>query len=122
MMKRNPIIRFIHIAIGFSLFIAGAQNPVFAKPWKDFKGEMRDTAIPKDVRRYVMDGQACWHFLGEEPYDKSRKAFLDKKMKQHCTPRLDVRGKKLQKKYKDNAAALTAINEIMIEFREPNLP
>jgi hypothetical protein len=114
--------RFFHFVLAAGLCLTSAQGFAAAKSWKDFKGDIRDAAIPKDVRRYVIDGQACWHFLGEEPYDKARKKFLDKKIKAHCTPRLDLRGEKLQKKYEGDAIALATVNEIMIAFREPVQP
>lgn len=92
-------------------------SPVVAKPkaWKDNYGTERSASIPKKVRKFVIDAQACAHFSGEEGYDAERAAFLAKMIKKTCT-KIEDRHEKLLTKYQGNAEVEAIIAEVWEPF------
>jgi hypothetical protein len=104
------------MTIGAALLLL-ATPPLVAmpKPWKDNYGDERSAAIPKIVRKFVIDAQACAHFSGEEGYDAERAAFLAKMIKKTCT-NIEVRREKLLTKYRGNAEVEAIIAEVWEPF------
>jgi hypothetical protein len=96
---------------------APAAAPAFAKdkanapkPWKDFYGETQPEYIPADVRAFIIDGQACTHFAGEEGYDKKRAAYLKKMTDKHCRD-LDTRKESIAKRFTPDEALLALLDK-----------
>lgn len=85
------------------------------KPWKDNYGTERSGGIPKPVRKFVIDAQACAHFSGEEGYDAERAAFLAKMIKKTCT-KIEDRREKLLTKYHGNAEVEAMVAEVWEPF------
>ncbi len=81
-----------------------------AGPWQDAWGEEQNASIPRDVRRWVIDAQACGHWSGEEPFDAERAAAIESATSKHC-PRLAERRLILRKRHSRNAEALSLIEK-----------
>ncbi len=45
----------------------------------------KSNVLPKDVSAFIEKRDMCDHFRGEEPYDKERRAFLEKNILELCT-------------------------------------
>ena len=84
------------------LVIAMLYGSSASPPARDNFGEAFPKWVPTDVRRFVIDAQACAHFSGEYPYDAERKAFLDKMIRETCTG-LDERKAELDRRYGGSA-------------------
>ncbi len=67
-----------------------------------------NASLPHDVARFIDRRDSCEHFMGEEPYDAERRAFLNKAVAQTCTGN-DIRLKKLRTKYTGNALVIGAL-------------
>jgi hypothetical protein len=89
-----------------------AKNP---SPWKDFYGDVRSPAIPKAVRKFVIDAQGCTHFSGEEGYDAERAAYLKKMTDKMCTG-IEKRYEKLLTRYRGNVEVTAIIAEVWEPF------
>ncbi len=102
-------------------------EPAARVEWRDFLGDMQLGSIPKAVRAFVIDGQACTHFSGEEGYDKARAAYLAKMTKKHCR-NLDARKAALELKYSANFDALVLMEDawetapMVLDPNDPNIP
>ena len=55
-----------------ALILAGALAAASARP------------PPADVQRWLERRRSCIHFLGEEPYDAERAAFLNRAIARDC--------------------------------------
>lgn len=65
--------------------------------------------LPADAAAFVKRREECEHFLGEEPYDAERKAYLDKAIRQTCAGNnRQLRG--LRAKYRNDAPVLYALS------------
>jgi hypothetical protein len=85
-------------------------------PWRDGFGAERSGTIPKPVRKFVIDAQACAHFSGElSGQDKKRERQVRKMVKKNCG-NLDIRRDKLLTKYHGNAEIAAIIAEIWEPF------
>jgi hypothetical protein len=89
------------LAVGGCATTPATDN--FGKPFSEL--------VPKDVRAFVIDVQACGHFSGEEPYDAARRAFLEKMIKKTCTD-LEARRATLTSRYSSSPAILTEISMV----------
>ena len=91
--------------IWIALMLAGATPPSdnFGKPFAAW--------VPRDVRLFVIDAQACVHFSGEYGFDSERKAFLDRMIKENCTD-LDSRKGRLIRKYQQSTRARKLVSEV----------
>jgi hypothetical protein len=87
-----------------------------SRPWKDFYGDTRSADVPADVRSFVNDAQGCNHFVGEDPYDTERAAFLKKNIDALCTG-INERHNKLAAKYKSNAETHALITDVSSVFK-----
>ena len=66
------------------------------------------SGLPRDVGDFISRRDDCEHFIGEEPYDAERRAYLEKVIRETCTgsnQALDA----LRRKYRGNAAVLKAL-------------
>ena len=59
----------------------------------------------EDIDRFIARRDQCDHFRGEEPYDKARGAFLNRKMAETCS-RSDAELAALRRKYQNEPAKL----------------
>jgi len=89
------------LAVGGCATTLATDN--FGKPFAGF--------VPKDVRAFVIDAQACGHFSGEEPYDAERRAFLETMIKKTCTG-LEARKAVLTRRYSNTPEILTEISQV----------
>lgn len=103
------------IMIGAAILSATPSVAAKPKPWKDNYGDERSATIPKQVRKFVIDAQACAHFSGEEGYDAERAAFLAKMIKKACT-KIEERHENLLTKYQGNAEVEAIIAEVWEPF------
>jgi hypothetical protein len=100
----------------FAIGTMAIAAPVLAakKPasWIDFYGAERSPEIPKKVRKFVTDAQACIHFRGElgDP-DEQRERQVSKAVMKHCK-NLEARRETLLTKHRGNAAVETIIAEL----------
>jgi hypothetical protein len=101
--------------MGAALLLGTAPLLAKPKPWTDNYGTERSASIPRKVRKFVIDAQACAHFSGEEGYDAERAAFLAKMIKKTCT-KIEDRREKLLIKYRDNAEVEAIIAEVWEPF------
>jgi len=65
-------------------------------------------ALPKEVGAFISRRDDCEHFIGEEPYDAERRAYLEKVVRETCTgsnQQLDA----LRRKYRDNSEVMQAL-------------
>ncbi|TKR33245.1 SH3 domain-containing protein [Luteimonas gilva] len=65
--------------------------------------------LPADAAAFVKRREECEHFLGEEPYDAARKAYLDKAIRQTCAGG-NRRLRELRAKYRNDAPVLYALS------------
>lgn len=98
-----------------ALLVAAPPAIAKPKPWKDNYGTVRAASIPKKVRHFVIDAQACAHFSGEEGYDAERAAFLAKMIKKTCS-KIEDRRENLLTKYRGNAEVEAIIAEVWEPF------
>lgn len=99
-----------------ALLLAGCATPsdvARTGPWTDFYNDPRDSGIPADVRKFVINAQGCGHFSGEvdDNNDTERKAYIEKVMNEMC-PGISTKQKELLTKYPNNAAAQAIIAEV----------
>jgi hypothetical protein len=101
-----------------ALLALSMAQPVFAKakPWKDYFGVERSAAIPKKVRNFVIDAQACTHFSGEINGDNSARDRQVRKTVEKTCKDLDIRHGKLRMQYKGNAEVETILAEVWEPF------
>lgn len=66
------------------------------------------TGLPRDVSDFISRRDDCEHFIGEEPYDAERRAYLEKVIRETCTGSNQVLDA-LRRKYRSNAAVLKAL-------------
>ena len=90
--------------IGWALMLAAATPPT------DNWGHPFPQWVPRDVRLFVVDAQACMHFSGEHAYDAERGAFLQRMIRENCT-NLDGRKARLLRKYRHSARARALIGQ-----------
>ena len=64
-----------------------------------------DADVPEDVAQFRQLRCLCYHFLGEEPYDADRKAFLSSKINETCG-KLLKRCEELRTRYAGQSAVL----------------
>lgn len=65
--------------------------------------------LPNDAGAFAKRREECEHFLGEEPYDAERKAYLDKAVGQTCGGS-NRQLRQLRAKYRNDAAVLYALS------------
>jgi hypothetical protein len=109
----TPMVRWI--LIGAAMLLSTTPLTAKPKPWTDNYGTERSASIPKKVRKFVIDAQACAHFSGEEGYDADRAAFLAKMIKKTCT-NIEDRREKLLTKHRGNAEIEMIIAEVWEPF------
>ena len=54
----------------------------------EYEGSLRsvlEEVLKDDVDKFIERREACEHFIGEEPYDDERRAFLNKSIQETCT-------------------------------------
>ncbi len=100
-----------------AVLVIAALGGCTTGPWKDFYGDPHPASIPRDVRKFVIDGQGCGHFSGEEPYDAERAAFLKKNMDAMCKG-LAEKHERLLNLYPDNKEAQSLIAQTWQIFGE----
>jgi len=64
--------------------------------------------FPDEVTRFMVRRDGCEHFLGEEPYDEDRRAFLNRSIRDLCTG-TDKRLATLRKQYAGNPDVIAAL-------------
>ena len=69
--------------------------------------------VPRDVRIFVIDAQACRHFSGEYGDDEARKAFLKQMVEETCA-NLDKRKAELSHKY----TRLPRVQKLIVDVTE----
>jgi hypothetical protein len=67
--------------------------------------------VPRDVRLFVIDAQACWHFSGEVGHEEERRAFLQRMIKESCS-NLDKRKSVLVRKYGRSPETMKLISDV----------
>lgn len=82
------------------------------------EGALGQTKLPPDVARFVERRDGCDHFRGEEPYDEERRKFLHKRMLELCVG-TDRQLADLKKKYGDNRAVMTKLNDYEPQIEGP---
>lgn len=82
-------------------------------PLTDLRGERRfAAAIPKDVRLFVIDAQACAHFSTEpRGSEAGRDRFLDRMTTKTCTDLVERRTRLLHR-YRQSTEATSLIKEV----------
>lgn len=65
--------------------------------------------LPPDVLQFIERRESCEHFLGEEPYDKDRLAFLEWSVCKFCMG-TDKNLSELREKYRKNPQALPSLS------------
>jgi hypothetical protein len=97
-----------------------AVKPLQAKekpsPWKDNYNVERSPTIPKKVRKFVIDAQACVHFSGEINGDNSERDRQVRKTIEKTCKDIDTRHYKLLTKYRGNAEVEAIIAEVWEPF------
>ena len=71
-------------------------------------GTLAARPLPPDVRRWLARRESCIHFLGEEPYDADRAAFLNRAVARDC-PGLARTLRRLRRAHADDPAVLGAL-------------
>lgn len=65
--------------------------------------EKNVAALPEDIRTFKSRHEACEHFIGEEPYDEERRAFLNEAVNESCTG-IDQQLQDLRTRYAEDSA------------------
>jgi hypothetical protein len=109
----RPIVVFAIATLAAIMPTYVAGKPI---PWKDGYGAERSPTIPKKVRKFVIDAQACTHFSGElSGEDSVRERDVRKKIEKSCKD-LDIRYMKLKTQYKRNAEVEAILTEVYEPF------
>ena len=66
--------------------------------------------MPADVQRFIVQWQACSHWLGEPPWDDARRRQIEQAVRETC-PGVDERGRRLRARYAGNAEVLVRIRD-----------
>jgi len=66
---------------------------------------------PKAVAAFVERRAMCNHFLGEEPYDEKRAAFLNRTIRELRCARLERDERRLRGTFRDRPAVLALLDE-----------
>jgi hypothetical protein len=104
------------MAVAATLLLASPLAATRPVPWVDNFGTVRSDSVPKKVRKFVIDAQACAHFSGELSGDNSeRDRDVQKQIKASCT-NLEKRRAKLLARYKGDAGVETIIAEVWEPF------
>lgn len=73
--------------------------------------EKNEAALPEDIRTFIARHESCEHFIGEEPYDEERRAFLNEAVSETCTG-IDQQLHDLRTRYAEDPA----LREVLSEF------
>ena len=93
------------------ILLALACSACAATPSADNFGTSFAPGIPKEVRLFVIDAQACTHFSGEGPTgDPGRDEFLARMMRKTCRD-LDARKAQLLARHGGSEEIRAAVNE-----------
>lgn len=104
------------LLVAIALASAPSQAGEKPSPWTDNYGEVRSPTIPKKVRKFVIDAQACAHFSGEASgEDNDRERYVQKVIRQTCT-NIEKRREKLLVKYRGNGEVEAIIAEVWEPF------
>ena len=101
------------VTIAFLLALSSFFQLAHAYPYDEWK-----VGQPRDIRTYIDSRFMCFHFGGEEPYDKERaqeinRAFIRYRCEDGLIAKDDAR---LHTKYSRNPKVLVVLEKIKSEF------
>lgn len=71
----------------------------------------RVAAGPRKVAAFIERRAGCNHFLGEEPYDAERRAFLEKTIRELRCARIERDERALRRQFRKQPAVLRLLDE-----------
>lgn len=93
------------------LFLATAAVLLSAAAPSPGKLQERIESSPRKVAAFIERRALCDHFLGEEPYDKERAAYLDRTVRELRCDRIDRDEGKLRRAYRNDPAILQLLDQ-----------
>ncbi|MCB1844323.1 MAG: hypothetical protein KDI09_15285 [Halioglobus sp.] len=66
--------------------------------------------LPRDVARFIERRDSCEHFMGEEPYDVQRAAYLARQAEKYCRGS-DAELSRLKAKFSSNGRVIAELEK-----------
>ena len=66
--------------------------------------------MPSDVEEFIVQWEACQHWLGEPPWDEQRRRQIEQAVRDTC-PGVDEHGRRIRARYADNSRIIAALRE-----------
>jgi hypothetical protein len=93
------------------VLLAAAAHLLAAESLYDEEDRARIERAPQPVAAFIARRANCNHFLGEEPYDRQRRAELDRVIRELRCERIEIDERRMRSTYRHDVAILQLLDD-----------